>query len=99
MLCSSSLVSTLRANASGLWIHLERIHIQYLNLIKAKESLPVLHSRILPRVPSLSKPNDGRHVGSERMDCTEWQKIGEKANEWQTLRDEDATKGSWEDVY
>jgi len=30
--------------------YLERIHIQYLELIKAKEALPVLHSRILPRV-------------------------------------------------
>jgi len=67
---------------------LERIHI--LDLIKAKENLPVLHSCILPRV--LGKLSDGHHVGSERMDCAEWQTIGEKADEWQTLRDEDATK-------
>jgi len=77
--------------------YLERIQIQYLELIKAKETLPVLHSRILPRV--LGKLSDGRHVGSERMDFAEGQKIGEKACEWQTLRDEDATRVSWEDVY
>ena len=29
--------------------YLERIHIQYLDLIKAKEHLNVLHSRILRR--------------------------------------------------
>ena len=39
--------------------YLERIHIQYLELIKAKEALPVLHSRILPRV--LGKLSEGRH--------------------------------------
>jgi len=33
------------------------------------------------------------------MQCAEWQNIGDKASEWQTLRDEDATKVSWEDVY
>ena len=72
-------------------------HIQYLELIKAKEDLAVLHSRILPRV--LGKLSDGRHVGSGRMDCAEWQKIGDKASKWQTLRDEVATKVSWENVY
>jgi len=77
--------------------YLERIHIQYLELIKVKEDLAMLHSRILPRV--LDKLSDGRHVGSERMDCAEWQKIGDKASEWQTLRDEDVTKVSWENVY
>jgi hypothetical protein len=77
--------------------YLERIHMQYLDLVKVKEAQPVLHSRILPRV--LGKLSDGRHVGSERMDCAEWQKIGDKAYEWQTLRDEDATKVIWEDVY
>jgi hypothetical protein len=77
--------------------YLERIHIQYLELIKAKEALPVLHSRILPRV--LGKLSDGRHVGSERINCAEWQKIGDKASEGQTLRDEDATKVSWAEVY
>ena len=57
----------------------------------------MLHSRILPRV--LGKLSNGRHVGSEKMQCAEWQNIGDKASEWQTLRDEDATKVSWEDVY
>jgi len=69
---------------------LERIHIQYLDLIKAKENLPVLHSCILPGV--FGKLSDVHHVGSERMDCAEWQTTGEKVDEWQTLRDEDATK-------
>ena len=57
----------------------------------------MLHSRILPRV--LGKLSDGGHVGPERMDCAEWQKIVDKASEWQTLREEDATKVSWEEVY
>ena len=74
-----------------------RIHIQYLELIKAKEDLAVLHSRILPRV--LGKLCDGRHVCSEKMDRAELQKIGDKASKWQTLRDEDATKVRWEKVY
>jgi len=77
--------------------YLERIHIQYLDLIKAEESLPMLHSHILPRV--LGKLSDGRHFKSERMNCAEWQKIGEKSKEWQTLHDQDATKVSWEVVY
>ena len=77
--------------------YLERIHIQYLELIKTKEALPVLHSRILPRV--LGKLSEGRHVGSERMDCAEWQKVGDKASEWQTLHEDDATKVSWKEVY
>jgi len=46
--------------------YLERIHIQYLDLIKAKENLTVLYSRILPKV--LVKLSDGRHVGSDRLD-------------------------------
>jgi len=70
--------------------YLERIHIQYLDLIKAKEHLNVLHSRILPKV--LSKLSDGRHVGSDRLDCAEWRQIGIKAAEWRVLRDEDASK-------
>jgi len=77
--------------------YLERIHIQYLDLIKAKENLTVLHSRILPKV--LVKLSDGRHVGSDRLDCAEWQQIGIKAAEWQVLRDEDPSKVSWDDVY
>jgi hypothetical protein len=77
--------------------YLERIHIQYLDLVKAKENLGVLHSRILPKV--LSKLSDGRHVGSDRLDCAEWQQLGIKAAEWQVLRDEDASKISWDDVY
>ena len=77
--------------------YLERIHIQYLDLVKAKENLTVLHSRILPKV--LVKLSDGRHVGSDRLDCAEWQQIGIKAAEWQVLRDEDASKVSWDDVY
>jgi len=72
-------VSTSQANASGLLVYLERIHIQYIELIKTKEDLAVLHSRILPRIHG--KLSDGRHVGSERMDCAEWQKIGDKASE------------------
>jgi len=43
--------------------YLERIHIQYLDLIKAKEHLNVPHSRILPKV--LSNLGDGRQVGSD----------------------------------
>ena len=64
--------------------YLERIHIQYLDLIKAKENLTVIHSRILPKV--LVKLSDRRHVGSDRLDCAEWQQIGIKAAEWQVLR-------------
>ena len=75
--------------------HLERI--QYLDLIKAKENLTVIHSRILPKV--LVKLSDRRHVGSDRLDCAEWQQIGIKTAEWQVLRDEDASKVSWVDVY
>jgi len=37
--------------------YLERIHMQYLDLVKAKENLSVLHSRILPKV--LNKLSDG----------------------------------------
>ena len=59
--------------------------------------LAVLHSRKLPRV--LAKLRDGRHVGSGRMDCAKWQHISKKAPEWQTLRDEDATRMSWVDVF
>jgi len=59
----------------------------------------VLHSRTLPRVLGKLNKCDGPHVGSERMDCAEWQKIDDQASEWQTLRDEDATRVSWEDVY
>jgi len=33
------------------------------------------------------------------MDCAEWQKICEKASEWQTLHDDDAITVSWEEVY
>ena len=77
--------------------YLERIHIQYLELIKAIEHLYVLQSRILPKV--LSKLCDRRHVSSDRQDCTEWQLIGIKAAEWQVLRDEDASKVTWDDVY
>ena len=57
----------------------------------------MLHSRILPKV--LVKLSDGRNVGSDRLDCAEWQEIGIKAIEWQVLRDEDASKVSWDDVY
>ena len=47
----------------------------------------------------LVKLRDRRHVGSDRLDCAEWQQIGIKAAEWQVLRDEDASKVSWDDVY
>ena len=57
----------------------------------------MLHSRILPKV--LVKLSDGRHVGSDRLDCAEWQQIGIKAADWQVLRIEDASKVSWDDVY
>jgi len=76
--------------------YLERIHIQYLDLIEAKKHLIVLYSRILPKF--LSKLSDGRHVGSDRLDCAEWQQIGIKEAEWQVLRDEDASKMTWDDV-
>jgi len=76
---------------------LERIHIQYLDLIKAKEHLNVLHSRILPKV--LVKLCDGRHVGSDCLDCAEWQQISTKAAEWQALCDEDASKVTWDEFY
>jgi len=77
--------------------YLERIHIQYLDLIKAKKNLTVLHSRILPKV--LVKLSDGRHVASDRLDCAEWQQIGIKAAEWQLLRDKHARNVSWDHVY
>ena len=83
--------------AMDVGTHLERIHIQYHDLIKAKENLTVLHSRILPKV--LVKLSDGRHVGSDCLDCAEWQQIGIKAAEWQVLREEDASEVSWNDVY
>jgi len=73
--------------------YLERIDIQYLDF----EHLNVLHSRILPKV--LSKLSDGKHVGSDRLDCAEWQQIGIKTAEWQALRDEHASKVTWDDVY
>jgi len=57
--------------------NLKRIHIQYLELIKAKESMDMLHLRILPGV--LGKLRDGRHVGLNRMDGAQWQQISEKA--------------------
>jgi len=74
-------------------VYLERINIQYLDLIKAKEH----HLQILPKV--FSNLSDGRHVGSDRLDCVEWQQIGIKAVEWQALRDEDASKVTWDEVY
>jgi len=69
--------------------YLERIHIQYLNHVKAKEHMSVLHSQILPKF--FSKLSDGRHVGSDLLDCAECQQIGIKAAEWQILRDKDAS--------
>ena len=77
--------------------YLERIHIQYLNHVKAKEHMSVLHSQILPKF--FSKLSDGRHVGSDLLDCAEWQQIGIKAAEWQILRDKDASRVTWDDVY
>jgi len=73
------------------------MYILFIELTKAGASADVLHSRILSRV--LGKISDGRRVGADRLDCTEWQKIGIKAAAWVDKRDDDPTTVAWEEVF
>ena len=67
--------------------YLQKINILFIELTKAGASADVLHSRTLSQV--FGRISDGRHVGADRLDCTEWQKIGIKAAAWVDKRDDD----------
>jgi len=54
--------------------YLQKINMLFFELTKAGASADVLQSRTLSQV--LDKISEGRHVGPDRLDCIEWQKIG-----------------------
>jgi len=77
--------------------YLQKIGLLVIELTKAGASADVLHSRTLSRV--LDKISAGRHVGDDRLDCTEWQKIGIKAAAWLDKRDDDPTTVIWDKLF
>ena len=75
--------------------YLQKINMLFIELTKAGANVDVLQSRTLSRV--LGKISQGRHVGPDRLDCIEWQKIGIKAAAWVDKRD--PTTVTWQEVF